>query len=113
MPISFELQKPALLTEGGISRQIEKKSPGVYLLSSSAKSGSVTGQYVGRADDDVARRLRAHIGKYTHFVYAYASSAADAFSKECELYHEFSPGNALHPRPPREGMKCPRCKVFG
>ena len=68
--------------------------------------------YVGRSDDDLAARLQQHVAlPYLHFKYGFLPSAAAAFNKECELYHDFDPpGNKVHPAKPKNSLlACLRC----
>ena len=75
-------------------------------------------KYVGRSDNDVAARLRKHVGeKYKRFKYSYASSPKTAFEKECRNYHEFGESqlldNDIHPdRPKGASWKCPCCNIY-
>jgi hypothetical protein len=82
-------------------------------LGPAAQGGGVTVKYVGRSDVDLNHRLKQHIGKQTHFVFAYMSSPMAAFAAECELYHHFNPaGNDVHPaRPQNTSWKCPHCNL--
>ena len=75
--------------------------------------------YVGRSDD-LARRLKEHIGEksqYINFKFSFASSILEAYKKECKNYHDFGGGkgllfNEIHPSVP-EGysIECPYCIV--
>jgi hypothetical protein len=113
--LSFSLTNAISLTTASIDANITRKNPGVYVLGPSDPRGGVTVNYVGRSDTDLAARLKTHVGKYTHFVFATATSASDAFVKECEMYHEWSPtANEAHPARPENSLtKCPRCRTFG
>jgi hypothetical protein len=68
-------------------------------------------KYVGRSDEDVRAAILLLVGDFTHFKMSYAASAAEAFRKECENYHDFNPtSNDSHPAPaPGDKAKCPRC----
>lgn len=105
---------PYPLTTKGVEENIPVKSPGVYALGSTrANTFYIT--YVGRSDEDVAARLKNHVAlPDPQFKFTYASSAVDAFEKECELYHEYrTNANQVHPaRPQGSNRKCPRCKIF-
>ncbi len=66
---------------------------------------------------DVKARLRGWVGKYKRFKFSYASSAKDAFEKECRNYHDFGEDkgldNKVHPRRPDNAKwKCPVCDIF-
>ena len=101
------------LTEEGISSNVGSVSPGAYALGS-RKGSTFHISYVGRADSDVARRLRDHIGNYERFKYEYYGSPKAAFEKECHLYHDINPPeNAIHPdRPDGSNWTCPVCANF-
>lgn len=111
---SPSLYGPCPLTTEGIDDNIPVKSAGVYALGYT--SGNIFYIYrTGRSDDDVKGRLKQQAGDYAQFKFAYASSAKDAFQKECELYHDYPgvPDNKIHPaRPGGSGWRCPRCPVF-
>lgn len=101
------------LTQTSINNNVTKKSPGVYVLGTTSNK-KLPVKRSGRSDDDVAKRIADHIGKYDDFMYAYCSSASAAFYAECELHHEYSPSdNVYHPdRPAGTNLKCPRCSLF-
>ena len=101
-----------------INEKVTTTSPGNYALGC-VKEGAFYVQYVGRADADVASRLKQHVSeKYKSFKFSYATSPKAAFEKECENYHDFGGvegnlDNKIHPdRPKNAGWKCPRCKIF-
>ena len=93
-----------------IDQVITKKSPGVYALDRTTTPG-FTVNYVGRADDDVAKRLKtwASEGKYKYFQFEYHASAKAAFDRECHLYHLYPQlDNIIHPAvPPNTNYACP------
>ena len=101
------------LTSEGISNNVTRTSAGAYALGYT-KNELFYVDYVGRADANVAGRLRDHVGKYKRFKYEYYDSPKAAFMKECRLYHDFNPhDNKVHPaRPAGSGWKCPVCRVF-
>jgi len=103
------------LTKDSIAKAVTKTSPGVYVLGATNANNVLPVKRSGRADVDLAKRLADHIGKYKDFMYAYCSSANEGFYAECELHHEYTPGdNLVHPaRPTNTNLKCPRCMVFG
>ena len=106
------------LTTDEISKHVKKTSAGNYALGVVTTKDGRAGfypKYVGRADSDVAGRLKDHVGEYTHFKYSYASTEKEAFEKECNNYHDFLDllDNDIHPdRPKGREYKCPRCNVF-
>jgi len=97
-----------------IDEKVTKKSAGCYKLGNLNSRDRVEIKYVGRSDSDVSSRLKDHVGKYTHFFFAYTTSPKAAFEAECELYHDYSPkNNTIHPdRPANSSWKCPRCNNF-
>jgi hypothetical protein len=98
-----------------IDNEINRKSPGVYVLDRSHDDGPFHISYVGRSDTDLNARLHEHGAKYRRFKYEYYPSPEEAFAKECWLYHEFNPPSTIAhpPRPHGSKWKCALCKVFG
>ncbi len=101
-----------------ISEKVTRTSAGNYALGY-VDNETFYVQYIGRADTDVASRLKQHVGEsYKRFKFSYATSPKAAFEKECENYHDFGGvegnlDNKIHPdRPKNAGWKCPRCKIF-
>jgi len=112
---SLEMKGPHPLTDSEIDRQVTRTSPGNYGLGYTKDDGTYIVQYVGRSDNDVNSRLHDWTGKkYKQFKYSYASSAKEAFEKECHNYHDFGGSekldNDVHPdRPSGTNLKCPVC----
>jgi len=98
------------LDSASIDQAVTKKSPGVYVLDRTTTPG-FTVNYVGRADDDLAQRLKAWVtdGRYGYFQFEYHSSAKAAFERECQLYHLYpNLDNSIHPaRPANTSYACP------
>ncbi|MEA5215293.1 hypothetical protein [Enterobacter cloacae] len=90
-------------TREEIDKQITSTSAGNYALGYLNK-GVFMVCYVGRSDSDVNARLKSHIGNHPNcdrFKYSYATSAKAAYEKECQNYHDFTPGeNKIHPDQP-------------
>ncbi len=87
-------------------------NPGAYALGRTNSANTFIVSYVGRSDTDIAARLQDWVGSYEQFKFGYFSTAEAAFVKECNLYHDFSPGldNSVHPaKPAGSKSKCPRC----
>lgn len=111
---STGLNGPYRLDSTTIGRIGARTSPGAYALGQE-RDGTFYISYVGRSDDDVAARLRCHLGDYHHFKFGYYASANEAFIKECHLWHDFGGtdgklDNKIHPdRPSGSRMSCPRC----
>ncbi len=115
--VSLGMNGSYSLDAESIDKNVTRKSAGNYAL------GRVDGEtfyikYVGRADDDVQRRLKEHLNeKYSAFKFSYATSPKDAFEKECNNFHDFggveSLDNKIHPdRPKNANWKCPVCDIF-
>jgi hypothetical protein len=104
---------PNPLTIGGIDSTLTGTGPGAYALGEVDNNGTFIISYVGRSDADLKERLKCHVGNYASFKYAFFPSAAAAFQKECELFHDFGEtalDNHVHPaRPENSQVKCPRC----
>jgi hypothetical protein len=111
---STGLSGPYSLTSLGISGNITRVSPGTYALGKT-ENGTFYVHYVGRSDDEVAKRLQDHVPLwYPQFKFGYFLSPKAAFEKECRLYHDFSPAdNDIHPaRPWNANWECPVCTLF-
>lgn len=71
-------------------------------------------EYVGRSDTDLQGELIIRIVTHPHpsFKFSYAASSNEAYRKECQNYHDFSPHeNEIHPASPA-GMNL-QCHVCG
>jgi hypothetical protein len=109
------LRGPFSLTSAGIDSEVTRTSAGAYALGKTDDQNVFHIHYVGRADSDVATRLKAHVPKwYPQFKFEYYPSAKAAFEKECNLFHDFGPGdNEVHPaRPQGASWTCPRCTAL-
>jgi hypothetical protein len=101
-----------------IDQVVTQKSPGVYALDRTTTPG-FTVNYVGRADDDVARRLKKWVsdGGYSYFQFEYHSTVKATFDRECQLYHLYpNLDNVIHPaRPAGTNYACPvvGCRMLG
>jgi hypothetical protein len=101
------------LTTFNIEALVTSRSPGVYVLDRTS-SGGFTTHYAGRADEDVAGRLKDHArnGIYKYFKFDYASNVRQAFEMECRLYHDLNPpDNKVHPAKPKGTYYA--CPVYG
>jgi hypothetical protein len=102
------------LTAEEVERIVDDGRIGNYALGHrSSEEKSFIVDYVGRSDSDVKSRLLYWVenSKRPRFKYSYASSAKEAFEKECCNYHDFSPSdNDIHPDKPKDkNYKCPVC----
>jgi hypothetical protein len=113
---TLNMQGPYKLDSTTIDKVVSKISAGNYALGYSNEKTFFV-KYVGRADNDLNKRLNDWIGHYKEFKFSYASSPKAAFEKECKNYHDFgenkSLDNKIHPdRPDNSGWKCPECTIF-
>jgi len=104
---------PYNLNSDTISQVVTRVLAGAYILS---RDGKIA-HYVGRSDDDVARRLKwwaNNTRKYSYFWYEYSSSPKAAFELECTWWHKYNPtDNQSHPdRPEDSNYQCPVCNIF-
>lgn len=106
-----QLEGPYRLSFEGIGLAVRRRSPGTFALGSLDWKGRFSLSRVGRSDQDLCEELRNFIGSETLFKFAYARDAAEAFAKECELFHQFHPqGNLWHPsRPEGTALTCAHC----
>lgn len=114
MGIATGLYGSYRLTDAEIDARVGK-SIGNYIAGNEIQAdGSLTVKYVGRSDYDLNARLKNWVGTYSYFLYGHFSTQADAFDKECRLYHVFggsaSFDNAIHPaKPTGSSRTCPVC----
>jgi hypothetical protein len=109
---SSGLRGPFALITATIDGVVTKTSPGAYALGWVNENRIFRIQYVGRADDDVNRRLKDWApANYPEFKFEYYRSAEAAYRKECDLYHDFKPpDNVNHPACPKgSNLNCLRC----
>ena len=104
------LNGPHLLNAQVIGRTVTRRSAGAYVVNS-VVGGAASVRLVGRADADLAARLREYVGLYASFAFVYAASPATAYEVECRIYHALRPPeNAGHPlRPADAEGPCPVC----
>lgn len=110
--LASALSGPYKLSYDDINFVIRRKLPGTFALGYVDQKGDFRIRYIGRSDDDVRQKLCNMIGSDQSFKYSYFMTAAAAFYKECDLFHDFRPqGNHLHPERPRgTSLECPRCR---
>jgi len=116
---TLNMDGPFTFSSDIIDKIITRTSAGNYALGFKNDEGTFIVNYVGRADSDVNKRLKDHIGEnYKLFKYSYATSPKAAFEKECENYHDFggsdSLDNKIHPDRPSNSKdwSCPKCDIF-
>jgi hypothetical protein len=106
---------PFRFTPAVIRQQVEQGRMGSYILGFDQEG--FVGQYVGRSDTCLQRRLSLHnhLWTYDYFVFKYATTLNEAFFQECELYHSYllfdkQLHNLIHPAMPSgSGLVCPYC----
>jgi ribosomal protein L40E len=105
------------LDEATINEEVGTRSPGVYALGRK-QNKTLHVRYFGRSDSDLNAQLKKHIGQYDSFKFDYSDTPEAAFTKECELYHDFRGpegklDNKNHPERP-QGMMwlCQKCGVY-
>jgi len=111
---SLDMSGPFDFTSQEIDRRVESKRIGNYALGNMKDDGTTfIVKYVGRSDTYLNAELKARLDKpYRKFKFSYASSAREAFEKECHNYHDFggkeSLDNKVHPaRSPGTNWSCP------
>ena len=112
---TMNLCGPYRLTYEQVNSVVRPGTPGVFALGYGQGRDVFYVNYIGRSDNDVRTRLLDFIGSDSLFKFREIGSAKDAFLRECELFHAFSPpGNRLHPsRPALSGWRCPHCLALG
>jgi hypothetical protein len=103
---------PKELTRAAIDEELPRKVGGAYVIGTRTPEHVMLVPYAGRSDDDIAGRLKTHIGNYDAFSYILADSPKQAYELHCEIYHELKPSkNPQHPHKP-SGVECV-CPVCG
>ncbi|MGL4396780.1 MAG: hypothetical protein ACRCS9_09595 [Hyphomicrobium sp.] len=110
--LTTSLNGPYKLTFDDITASVRRTSPGTFALGYVDTQGNFRIRSVGRSDENIREKLCTMIGSDQCFKYTYANSPTAAFTRECELFHQFKPyGNMLHPERPRgSNLECPRCR---
>ena len=106
------LKGPHLLDEPTLDSILEADKIGNYAVGNLNEKGEFIPKRVGRSDLDLKKELLQWIPfhQYSHFAYAYTTSAKLAYEKECHNYHDLFPflNNPPHPAKPEGGnYKCP------
>lgn len=115
---TLNMNGPYDLTRAKVDAVVTRTSAGNYALGYVNDENTFIVQYVGRADSDVAARIKQHVGeRYKRFKFSYATSPKAAFEKECKNYHDFGENrkldNKIHPdRPEGTSWKCPCCDIY-
>lgn len=113
MSINSGLPGPYALTRQSILANYNGTGSGVYILGHSLTAGGgVAVRYVGRSDKDLIHRLCQHAdaGKYSYFKAGFVDTIAEAYHRECWLFHVFGElnlDNECHPDcPDNQFMAC-------
>lgn len=106
---------PIPLSAGAVAAEVPAAVPGSYALGHARPhEGAVFISYVGRSDRDLRAALLGHVeGPYTACFWLAAASPEEAYTAECELWHDLGGpegdlDSGLHPVPPGD-LGCPRC----
>lgn len=98
------------LNNAEIETHVADVSIGVYILDK-YQAGPFTTHYVGRSDDDVAKRLKKWVsdGGFLYFKVKYETTKKAAYELECQIYHDLKPvENIIHPDAPNgTSYTCP------
>lgn len=121
---NLNMSGPFVLTDEEITKRVEEGKKGNYAYGYINDKGVFIVMYVGRSDSDLRKRIAHGISEYAdnsslryeYFKFSYASSAKEAYEKECRNYHEFRGDeglliNDIHPATP-DGCDC-RCPICG
>lgn len=107
------IRGPFLLNDRTVKQIILHARPGVFLLHTVPDGPP---RYLGRDDHDVRAKLLKWLGRsYRYFRFLYGETAAEAFRKQCELYHHHKRtlDNTRHPeRPPGTDWRCALCDHY-
>ena len=110
----LNMNGPFDLNQDTIDRIIPNGIPGNYAYGYMENNTFIV-QYVGRSDTNLRERIGHGIGKYSLFKASIASSAQEAYNKECINWHDFGGedgllDNKIHPAKPERGLGvCPVC----
>ena len=111
---SLNMSGPFSFTESGIDSAIHDNKIGNYALGSKNDKNGLGISYVGRSDNDLKSELKQRLQTHphSHFKASYANSVEEAYIKECQNYHDFSPPeNEIHPAKPNSNINCPICGI--
>ena len=106
------MNAPFPFNEKSIDNTIHDNKIGNYALGSINDKDGLSVSYVGRSDNDLKAELKQRLQTHphSHFKTSYANSVEEAYNKECQNYHDFSPSeNEIHPAKPNLNIQCPVC----
>jgi hypothetical protein len=104
------MRGPFVLTKYNVDMVVPHNRLGVFALSNAKDAFAV----LHRSEKSACDEIKAFFNQYKFFWIRPASSARDAFSIECEVYHsrmaQHCADNGNHPKaPPDSGWHCPVC----
>ena len=118
MGISYDL------TYDEIDKLVAEGRKGNYAFGYLDEHGVFIVRYVGRSDSDLRERIKHGITDmetdpschYERFKFSYAETVKEAYTKECQNYHDFGGPegylvNKNHPAKPKEYSGC--CPICG
>jgi len=113
---STGVEGPFDFTSVEIDAKVLPRRIGTYVLGELRADSSFNVRYVGRSDKDLNVELKKRLApKYPKFMFSYAGSSKDAFTRESQNYHHFGGkglDNERHPDRP-DGMNNLACPVAG
>lgn len=112
---TLDMNGPFDFTASAVDAKIDDNRIGNYALGTADKQGNLRVGYLGRSDSDIKSEIKSYLGKkrYPHFKFSYASSAEEAYLKECQNYHDFEMERRgqIHPAKPSDlSIICPVCR---
>ena len=109
------MQGPFFFFRSIVDLVVNRPAAGTYRLCEKDEQQQLIVRRVGRADTDLRVELLKHTADQTRlvFFFEYAAGPWEAYTRECQEYHEFRETliNPKHPLPP-EGSTL-RCPVKG
>lgn len=102
------------LTVESIDKEVKFIAPGTFGLGVLNSDGRFMMLFVGRSDSDVRKTLKTYVGKANRFKFECYDDPAQAFQKECELFHFVKPkANKIHPqRMAGSDWRCASCGAY-
>ncbi len=108
------LSGPYPLTQTVLRDNLQRRTPGVFVVGD-FDGGVITriGR-LGRSDHDLAADLHRLVGRWAGFLFQSAASATEAYQLECLLFHEVRRLDLPHPvRPRGTDLVCATCGIWG
>ena len=88
---SLDMEGPFDYDSELIDLRVHRGTVGTFALGNMNGRGGLEVGYVGRSETDLNVELKRHLPKtkFRYFKFRYASSAIEAFDRECKAYHDF------------------------